>query len=267
MAEIATKNAFEALSSKKKRKTPSTPNPNPLPKPAPITVITPTPTPPVPAAAEKVPETKQEREAKDHHLDRSNKGRRERKGGQGVGGWNETPEKTSEEAIAEATTTTTTHTQPAEEEKPENEPKPPVEPEKIMKTLDEYLAERVKVAPKVQKARKIDESVFKNMAKVEKTEELFIKKGTEQPPKAPKTVEKQPAKAVEKPPAKKPEKKVLKTFFRMPRPNRGGDRERGERRPERQENASRAPVHAPEDLPALNTNDFPVLNANAIANA
>jgi hypothetical protein len=202
------------------------------------TTTTPTPTAATPTpAAEKVPETKQEREAKDHHLDRSAKGNRERKGGAGRGGWDETPDKTQAEAIAEVAAPSSNQPAPADEEKPEAEK--PAEPQVQLKTLDEYMAERVKVAPKVQKTRKIDESGFKGMAKLERGDEAFLPvkpvKKEAAKPAAPAAKETKPA-----------EKKVLKTFFRMDRPRRErrDNREGGERGGEKSGEGDQKPNEA-----------------------
>jgi hypothetical protein len=187
-----------------------------------------------------VPETKQEREVKDHHQDRSNKGARERKGGAGRGGWEETPNKTKEEAQAiadEAKAPPKVHHQAAEdqqEEKTEQQQQQQQQspageekkqPEPVQLTMDEYLEQKKQQAAKpiqklAHKARKVDETAFKNMAKFARDEETFVVN-------LPAAEKPQPPKKDNKAAEKKPEKKVLKTYFRMERPERAGGRGRG----------------------------------------
>jgi hypothetical protein len=146
-----------------------------------------------------------------------------------------------------------------EEEKPEaeGEKKPEPAPEPVYKTLDEYNAERVKTVPKVMKARKIDESGLKGFKKIEKEEEQFLVRPK---PEAEKETKK-PAAKEQKPAEKKPEKKVLKTFFRMPRPNRPERPDRPERTDRRQRGGEREETKPQE--PQIKPEDFPELTATA----
>eukprot|EP01003_Olkasia_polycarbonata_P000925 NODE_118_length_1474_cov_262.092632_g88_i0.p1 GENE.NODE_118_length_1474_cov_262.092632_g88_i0~~NODE_118_length_1474_cov_262.092632_g88_i0.p1 ORF type:complete len:349 (-),score=140.03 NODE_118_length_1474_cov_262.092632_g88_i0:331-1377(-) len=191
---------------------------------------------------------------KDRHVDRSLKGDHQRKAGQGKGGWDDTiqhqqdappAETTDANDWGDATASWDTPTAaddgkaPAKEVREESnkqqdreaeeEARRRREEEKQM-TLDEYLAKKSgegKVEAKKLDIRKVDASQFKNMFKVTKEDEDFMKISKKPAPKPAKNV-KAPPKQTQKPkePEAKKEKITIETGFRVGdntrAPGRGG---------------------------------------------
>eukprot|EP00999_Lentomonas_sp_LEN2_P002874 NODE_738_length_1224_cov_82.678213_g698_i0.p2 GENE.NODE_738_length_1224_cov_82.678213_g698_i0~~NODE_738_length_1224_cov_82.678213_g698_i0.p2 ORF type:complete len:323 (-),score=84.58 NODE_738_length_1224_cov_82.678213_g698_i0:103-1071(-) len=164
--------------------------------------------PAAPAPQPEARETKKEREVKDHHVDRSGKRDRERKGGKGQGGWEDTNDKVvgqqEEEAVA-ADVAKDEKEAGDEAEKPQEAAEP--EPETV--SYEEWKAKQSKTKKADFNVRQVDQAQFKQMKQVKRAEETYLTLPKEQQKKAPAPAPKQgkaKSKAKEAP-APKPEPK------------------------------------------------------------